>query len=442
MAESRRIFALAWPIILTHMNWSLMSLIDVMIVGRVSTEELAALGAGRIVNWIFIVTGMSALTGILVYASQADGAGELRRTGAIFRQGVALSLLLALPGLLIMLALPAPLLAVIGVAPELVHPGAKVVQAYALGLPGLFLLCAASFFLEGISRPHRVMVVNLLILPLNALLDWLLAGGNWGFPAWGAVGAAIATAISVTVGAALILLAIRALPRATERGIGSKDAIQPGGLWPGIVKLARFGVMPAISAGLELAGFAYLIVLSTQLGLVPTAAFQVVMAFHTITFALALGFSSAAGVRVGNAVGEGQRQLALPRSLIASAIAIAVMAVPITLMLLAPQWLAAGFSEQPSVVMLAATLIFALAPFIVFDGLQAVGVAALRSLEDQVVAGINGIIAYLLVLAGSAWWFVAAGFGTMGLVHALQVSMVVATLLHFGRLIWLSRRSY
>ena len=42
----------------------------------------------------------------------------------------------------------------------------------ALAYPAQFVLAAASYFLEGISRPRRVMAVNLIMLPLNALLAW------------------------------------------------------------------------------------------------------------------------------------------------------------------------------------------------------------------------------------------------------------------------------
>jgi hypothetical protein len=52
------------------------------------------------------------------------------------------------------------------------------------------VIVAASFFLEGVSRPRRVTVVNLSILPLNALLAWALSGGQLGLPVMGAVGAA------------------------------------------------------------------------------------------------------------------------------------------------------------------------------------------------------------------------------------------------------------
>ena len=86
------------------------------------------------------------------------------------------------------------LLALVGVEPALQRPGAAVVEAMALAFPAQLLLAASSYFLEGISRPRRVMTVNLCMLPVNALLAWAWVGGHLGLPALGAVGAAYATA--------------------------------------------------------------------------------------------------------------------------------------------------------------------------------------------------------------------------------------------------------
>ena len=46
-AEARRIVSLAWPIMLTSLNWTLMHMIDVMVVGHFGTGQLAALIANR-----------------------------------------------------------------------------------------------------------------------------------------------------------------------------------------------------------------------------------------------------------------------------------------------------------------------------------------------------------------------------------------------------------
>jgi MATE family multidrug resistance protein len=432
--EAKRILRLAWPIMLTSLNWTLMHIIDVAVVGHYGTDELAALAASRVLTFISIVMGFAGLSGVLVYASRADGGGRLAETGDIFRSGLALGLMMGLASMVALLVWAYPLLALIGVEPGLRGPGAAVVQAMALAFPAQFILAAASYFLEGISRPRRVMTVNLAMLPVNGILAWAWVGGHLGLPALGAVGAAYATATVSWAGAAAMLALIWILPRAHERRVRdlSPDALRRA--LAGVPPLAWFGLVPALGASLELAGFSWLMVLSTQLGNAAAGAFQAMLSLHNVVFALSMGLGSAAGVRVGNAVGAGEREQAWPRAMIAAGLSVVTLgALSILLVFFAPV-LVRPFSDDPAVIAMAASMLAVIAAFLVFDGLQYVFGAALRSLGEQVWAGINGVAGFFLVTGGLGWFLVRSGYGPNGLAYAAGIGMLVCALLQFGRL--------
>ena len=434
--EARRILRLAWPIMLTSLNWTLMHMIDVAVVGHYGTEELAALAASRTLTFIAIVIGFSGLSGVLVYTARADGGGRLAETGEMFRSGIMLGLILGLVTMAILAAWAFGLLGLIGVEQRLRAPGAAVVEAMALAFPAQFLLAASSYFLEGISRPRRVMVVNLSMLPINALLAWAWVGGHFGLPALGAVGAAYATAAVSWGGAAAMIVLIWILPRARERRIRDLSVAALKRALAGIPLLAWFGLVPAIAASLELAGFAWLMVLSTQLGNEAAGAFQAMLSIHNLAFALSMGFGSAAGVRVGNAVGANERDQIWPRTMIAGGLAAALLGAISLLLVLAAPALVWPFSDDPLVLRLAASMLAVMGAFLIFDGLQYVFGAALRSLGEQVWAGINGIIGFFLVTGGAGWLLVHQGWGPDGLALAAGLGMLVCGLLQFGRLVW------
>jgi multidrug resistance protein, MATE family len=315
-----------------------------------------------------------------------------------------------------------------------------VVGAMAIAFPAQFILAASSYFLEGISRPRRVMTVNLAMLPLNALLAWAWVGGNLGLPALGAVGAAYATAAASWAGAAAMLILIWRLPRADPRGVRDWSGAALARAARGVPRLAWFGLVPAIGSGLELAGFAWLMVLSTQLGEAAAGAFQAMLSVHNIAFALSMGFGSAAGVRVGNAVGAGQRDQAWPRAMLAAgitALILGLMSLP--LVFAAPQ-LVWPFSDDPEVRVLAASMLSVIAAFLIFDGLQFVFASALRSLGEQVWAGVNGILGFFIVTGGLGALLVARGWGADGLALAAGAGMLVCAGLNFGRLWWALRK--
>jgi len=425
---------------LTSLNWTILHVTDVVVVGRVGEHEVAALSASRSLTYIAIVTGLAWLSGVLVRASRADGAGDLPATGQAMRDGMVLGLMLGVAAMLILGLGAAPLLAAIGVAPPLVAPGARVVAVMALGYPFQMVMIAASYFLEGISRPRRVTMVNLSILPINALLAWALAGGEVGLPALGAVGAALATVIASAIGAVAMVASAVTLPRAQARGLRRMDRAAWAPTLAGAAGLARFGAVPAIASGLELAGFAVLIALSTRLGDATAHGFQIVFSLHNVTFALAIGLGSAAGVRAGNAVGEGAPRAAVPRSLLAVGMAALAMGLCSLGLWTVPQTVVGLFPALPDAHWAAAAMLMIWAPFIVFDGVQVVLVYALRSLNDQVAAGINSIIAYFVVTGGLGWWLVSAGWGASALAWASGLGMLVAAVLHGTRFAVVARR--
>lgn len=440
--ETRRILALAWPVMLTSLNWTILHVTDVIVVGLVGTSEVAALGASRSLTFVAIVTGLAGLSGVLVFTARADGAGDRTRAAGVFRDGLALALLLGLTLGATLYFLAAPMLAAMGVAPQLLPRAAQVVRVMGVSFPFQLLIVAASFFLEGVSRPRRVMTVNLAILPLNAVLAWALSGGHLGLPALGAVGAATATAIASAIGAVGMVGAALTLPRddSAERSMGALSATAWATVPRGVAQLARFGIVPAIASGLELAGFSILIALSTRLGDAAAHAFQIVFSIHNVTFGVALGFGSAAGVRTGNAVGEGRPGAAIPRVLIAASVTALLIGSLAILLVIGRAAAVDIFPATPDVHRLALAMLPIWAPFILFDGVQIVFVYALRSLGDQVAAGINSIIAFFLVTGGAGWWLIQQGAGLSGLAYASGAGMVAAALLHGGRFALVSRR--
>lgn len=441
LAEAGRLLSLAWPVMMTSLNWTLMHLIDVAIVGHAGPGQLGALAAGRALTFVTIVVGAAALSGIIVFTARHDGAGEQARCGAILRQGLICGLAIGLPIGAALHIWAEPITRMIGIAPAVVPEGARVVRVMAFAFPSQMLLAVMAYFLEGVSRPGRAMIVNLAMLPLNAILAWAWTGGHLGLPAMGAVGAVSATALISLLGVLMMAVAIWLLPNAHALGVRALDRAA----WRDAARrapgLAAFGLVPGLAAGLEMAGFSLLISLSTRLGDVATDAFQTVFSLHNLTFAIAIGLASAAGVRVGNAVGAGEPAAALPRTAIACGLLIVLEGTLLAAYMLAGPGIVSLFSDQQAVRALAASLLFMLAPFTLLDGLQLVFIYALRSLGDQVVAGINGIIAFFFITGGLGLWLVLErGEGPRALVIAAAAGMTAAFVLQGGRLWIVSRR--
>jgi MATE family multidrug resistance protein len=133
-------------------------------------------------------------------------------------------------------------------------------------------------------------------------------------------------------------------------------------------------------------------------------------------------------------------QAAAGRAGIAAGLAALATGLLALVLMLVPMLVVARFPAPGEVHALAATMLLLWAPFILFDGVQVVFVYALRSLGDQVAAGVNGILAFFLVTGGLGLWLVQAGWGAQALVLASGLGMVAAALLDGGRLLVVTRR--
>ena len=439
--ETRTLLRLAWPVALTSLNWTLLQVIDIVVIAQAGTHQVAGFAASRTITFVTIMIAIGGMSGILVHASRADGARELAETGAVFRSGLALALIAGAVGFVVLLAGAEPLLRAIGVAEAVLPVAATVLRIMAFAYPAQMVIVAASNWLEGVSRPRRVMIVNLIALPANATLAWTLAGGHFGFPAMGAAGAALATAIVVWGSAAGMVVAALRVPDARLRGVRLATRSSVARAVSDARNLAKFGAVPGIAAGLELAGFSILIGLSTQLGDTAAHAFTIVFSLHNLSFGVAIGLGSAAGVRVGNAVGEGALHDIAKRTLIAVALTFSIVGALAAALFVARAPVVGLFPATPEVAALATVLLAIWAPFIVFDGLQVVLLFALRSMGDQAAAGAIAVVSFFLVTGISGYLLVHAGHGAAALSWATGAGMVTAAVLMGARFAFvISRR--
>lgn len=95
-----------------------------------------------------------------------------------------------------------------GAKPEVVADSAAYFAIVAASLPFRAVsmcICAAH---RGVGYTKIAMQINLVANGVNIVLNYLLIGGNFGFPKLGVAGAAIATSIGLTVGFVLALLSL------------------------------------------------------------------------------------------------------------------------------------------------------------------------------------------------------------------------------------------
>lgn len=427
---------LAGPVVVSRSGALILIAVDTAMTGRAGARELAYLGLGIAPQVVLLVIGIGLLAGTAVLAAQADGAGVKHECGAIWRIAVVHAAALGvLAGLLCLLG--GPFLRLIGQDPDLAAGGGRVMAMFAWGMPGVLMGIATSFFLEGIRRPKAAMVITLGANFVNAGLNWIFIFGNLGAPALGAEGAVLATSIVRWLIAAMLLAYVYLMPGGEAYGIRGAIA---GARGLGR-RLRRFGYPLGLAYGLETAAMMTMVLLSGYLGTTALASFQIAQNLIALVFMTALGIGTATAVRVGNAVGRGDRHGVAVAGWAGIAMVAAAMVAFAVVFLAAPEMLARIYTDDGDIIRLAAATIWVVGLVLVFDGIQGVDMGALRGAGDVWIPACLQLFSFwgIAVPSGALFAF-ALGRGAPGLMLGLLVGMTVAAVALSLRFLAISRR--
>ncbi|WP_136249126.1 MATE family efflux transporter [Halomonas borealis] len=429
--ETRPLIRLALPICGAQLAQAGMSTVDVMMTGRLSATDLAAVSVGSSL-WMPLMLFMTGtLMGLTPVVAQLLGAG---RRGDIRLQvhqalwiGLALGVLAA--GLLWTAVMP--IFRLMAVPPAVAEHAAGYLAAVALGLPGVGLFMALRAFSDGMNHTRPALWISLLGLAVNIPSNYLLiyggAGlealfGGWlpapvaGLPALGAVGCGLATAVSMWV----MCLAMAAYTRRSRAydGVALWHSPTPPRPRP-IGELLYVGAPIGVAIFVEVTLFTLIALFIASLGEVIVAAHQVALNYTSLLFMLPLSLGMALTVRVGNTLGQGRPEAARLMAWHGMLIALLVALINCLLLWLTAEPVIALYTHNPDVAQLTLSLVGLAMLYQVSDSLQVNLAGALRGYKDTRVIMLITLVAYWLVGLGGGHWL--GKHGLFGLVAPLGV---------------------
>jgi MATE family multidrug resistance protein len=390
--DLRRTVRLAAPVAFVQVGMMSMGMVDIIMVGHVSGAALAAVALGNLYFFGTVIFGMGVLMALDPVIAQAVGAGDDLGVSRGLQRGLMLAVVLTIPASAIMLTAGSVLhwLA----QPRDVVPVAALYDW--ISIPGILPFFAFLVLRQALQAQHRMRPIVLTIIIsnlLNAALDWVLIFGHLGFPASGVAGSAWATTLSRWFMACVMLGA-----GWSSLG-GYLQRIQPGALdLAPLRRMVLLGAPIGIQLQIEYGAFAVIGLLMGWLGTEQLAGHQVALNLASFTFMVPLGIGAAASVLVGNAIGrrdpEGARRYA-GAALICGAAFMVFSAITFVAI---PARLAALYTTQAAVLVLAARLIPIAGVFQVFDGLQVVAGGILRGAGDTRVPMVINVVAFWIVM--------------------------------------------
>ena len=435
--EVARTARLAAPLAAGHLSHGLVGFVDTVVAGHHGTATLAAVAVGTALFWLPMMLPMGVLMSLPPAVSQLDGAGRRGEIGPLFRQALwlALALGLLLFGLMTLLPLA---LAPMGMAADIIPGATDFIHAIRWGIPAFTLYLAMRYLSDGLHWSMPTMVLGFGGLLLLAPLGYVMANGLFGFPELGAVGLGIASALMFWAQVIAFAVYLWRSRRFADLQLFSHWQAPH---WQVQRDLLRTGLPIGVMVAMEGSLFIVTALLIGRLGELPVAAHQIAINVASMCFMIPFGIAEATTIRVGHALGRGDRG-GLRRAYFAGlALVLTTQAISAIVLLTGNHAIAALYTSDAAVAALAASLLLYAALFQFPDGIQTLSAGALRGLKDTRIPMLLAMLAYWGIgMPVGAGLGLALGWGPRGMWLGLTAGLTVAAFLMARRFLRSSLR--
>jgi len=412
-AEGRELLKLAGPLALTQLAQMTIMGTDMYMLGHYSTTALASATLGNTIFFFAWLLGFGPASAVSPMVAHILGASPNNRAGvrAVARMGLWSVLIVSVP-LFTLLQFAKPLLMMLGQKPELAEGAGHFVGALAFGLPFSLGYQVLRNYTTALSRPTAPLIVMGLSILFNALADYALIFGHFGFPRLGVLGSGIASSCSFAFGFLTMLLVIRLTPELRKYRILRRFQ-RPH--WEKLAEVFRLGLPIGLTTIFEAMLFNSATLVMGTFGTAAVAAHQISLLIPSFTFMVPLGIAMAATVRVGLAAGARDREAVRRAGYSAIVIGAGFMSLMAIVLWTHPREIASlWLSDSPSslqVIALAVVFLHVAAAFQIVDGIQVVTALSLRGLKDARAP---------MWIAGASYWLAGA---PVGLILAFPLHM-------------------
>ncbi len=431
--HARAIWKLGIPLILSNMAQFAIHMTDTLMLGWYDVTALAAATIATSLFFVVFIVGAGfaqAITPLVAAANEQNDHVQVRR---VTRMGLWLSIIY---GVIVMLPFfwSEQILLAIGQDPVVAAEAHLYLRIVIWGMIPTLLVMALKSFLVALEHTAFILWATVGTAVLNGLVNYALIFGNWGAPELGIAGAAIASVlVNLLTVALLVGYILRKLPRyELFRNFHRPDApimrrvFMLG--WPiGLTSLAEGGLFSASA------------VMMGWIGPIELAAHGIAIQLASLTFMVHIGFSQAATVRAGRALGRRDEQGLRRGGITAIGLSALYAAVTSAVFLLIPGLLVSLFIDpaEPDrlrLIEVGILLVMIAGLFQLVDGVQVVVLGLLRGVQDTTVP---------MVMAAFSYWGIGLpasyllafywGFGGVGIWLGLVLGLLVAAILLMWR---------
>ncbi|MDX8347655.1 MATE family efflux transporter [Cognatiyoonia sp. IB215446] len=424
--HTRAIWKLGTPLILSNLAMFAIHITDTIMLGWYDVTALAASTIASTMFFIVFIVGAGFAQAVTPMVAAAAEEGDERQVRRVTRMGLWLSLFYGAA-----VTLPffwaEDILIAIGQDPDVAALAHLYLQIVIWQMIPALIVMTMKSFLAALEHAAIILWATIGAAVVNVFVNYALIFGNWGAPELGIEGAAIASlTVNLVTVAILIGYTLWKLPQfelfrnfwRSDRDILA-SVYRLG--WPiGLTSLAEGGLFSASA------------VMMGWIGALELAAHGIAIQLASMAFMVHIGFSQAATVRAGRALGRRDEMSLRKGGATAMTMSALYAVVTSALFLVFPDVLVGLFvdptdPDRDALVRIGASFVIVAALFQLVDGLQVMALGLLRGVQDTAVPMVMATISYWII--GMPVSYILAftlGLGGVGLWLGLVVGLAFA----------------
>ncbi|HHY12108.1 MAG TPA: MATE family efflux transporter [Firmicutes bacterium] len=294
-----QIINLALPALIEQTLMTLVSMADMIMVGRLGPWAITAVGLSNQPMFVAMSVFIALNVGATALVARFVGAGEPEEASKVARQALMIAVIMGFILAVIGLSSAGGILHFMGAEEDVIGPGTEYLRVVCMGLPVWAVSISLTAALRGAGDTRTPMTVNIVANLVNVVGNYLLIYGHLGLPRLGVKGAGVATTISRAVACALMLSKVIKGDKVIKISRGDSFKFDSG-----IIKrILNVGIPAALEQVVMRSGQMTFARIVSSFGTITYAAHQIAINIEGFSFTPGFSFSIASTTLVGQCLG-------------------------------------------------------------------------------------------------------------------------------------------
>ncbi|MDD5190666.1 MAG: MATE family efflux transporter [Dehalococcoidales bacterium] len=412
---------LSWPVVISSSLTMLGPTIDMIWVGKLGPDALAAVSLSGMVIMVVNALMMGLFTSLRAMVARYVGAGDHKSAIHAFQQAFVIGIVFSIFMAAIGLFLSHQILNLFGAQPEVLALAIGYNRIQFVGMVTMTMRMISETTMQSSGDTMTAMRIGLFFRGLHMLLCPFLVFGWWIFPQLGVNGAATMDIVSQGIGGLvgmLILFGGRSHLKVTMAGF----RIDMNNIW----RQLKIGIPASINSMLRSFVGVFMLKFISPFGTDAIAAYGLSQRVENFMDIGASGLGTAAGVLAGQNLGAKKPERAEKTGWLAGGLSMIIMAVAICILLAWPEQVVHLFNNDPTLVKIGANFLRISAVGFLVMGPAAVFTNVLNGVGDTTIPLIASFTTMWVFQLPLAYFMPKIGnIGVYGIRWAMAITLAM-----------------